>query len=192
MRYQRLTSKKSKAAGLIALYLLLVLLSVWIGFQIDSVQENLTGLGWKNGQLFLMGIYCLLACEYNGWLSWKVLSQAGYPRQGRLSELMWALMAVGALIPWKDPGLEATLDLHSLVCTAAIIANGLIWLWVLAYGFANPSFRSICQLVLGCLILSVAIFAASGCVSYLCEAAYVLSNGLVLLFAVIKKADDFS
>lgn len=76
MRYQRLTSKKSKAAGLIALYLLLVLLSVWIGFQIDSVQENLTGLGWKNGQLFLMGIYCLLACGYNGWLSWKVLSQA--------------------------------------------------------------------------------------------------------------------
>lgn len=183
MQKQRLTSKNSKAAGLMALYLLLVLFSVWIGFQIDRVQENLTGLGWKNGHLLLMGIYCLFACGYDGWLSWRVLMQAGYYVQGRLSALMWAFMALGALIPWKDPGLGATLDLHSLVCTTAIIANGLIWLWVSVYGLTSPFFRQVCQLVLGCLILSVAVFASSGCISYLCEAAYVLSNGLVLLLA---------
>ncbi len=182
---QNSNSRKSYPL-LVLLYIGLVIFSIVIGFQIDSLQENLTGLGWKNHHFWQMAFYCLYACGYDGFLAWSVLKHYGYNKQAKLSCLCWGLMVLGALIPWTDPQLQATLDLHTLVCTGAITANGLLWLWIYTRALGEIQLRQAAAGVTACLVFSLLLFGMSGCVSYLCEAFYVLGTGLVLLAS--KKA----
>ncbi|MBF0579245.1 hypothetical protein IM774_05520 [Erysipelotrichaceae bacterium RD49] len=171
---------------LVFLYVGLVIFSITIGFQIDIVQENLTGLGWKNHQFWQMAFYCLLACGYDGYLTWFVLKNYNEDKPAQLSCLCWALMVFGALIPWNAPQFETRLDLHTLVCTSAIGANGVLWLWIYTHALSEIRLRQIAGSILSCLIFSLLLFGISGCVSYLCEAFYILSTGLICLVSLKK------
>lgn len=157
---------------------LLVLFSVAVFWQIDPWKENLTGLGWKRGQLLLMAGWTTLACLEGGLLTWMVLFGYGAARPAKICLLSWVLLLSGCLIPWSEQGLFG--DLHSLLCTAGILIWCLNWIWI----FQGWQFDRKLKKTAGALLMaaagSAALIAFSSGISLVSEMAFVFSSLLIL------------
>lgn len=169
--------RQKKAAStfwLSGAWLVLVLFSFGLFFVADPWKENITGIGWVQGHKGLMAAYCLYACSFCGWLSWKFCLAWNQLKTGWLLAGSWELIAVGCLMPWQNgqPG-NFFLDLHSLLCTGGIILQCLLFLRMYTLWQTLALLKQTAGWALVFAGISIALFAWSQVISLVCEVAYV-------------------
>ncbi len=169
----------------------LTLFSFFLFSAANPLQENITGIGWVNGRLWLMVLYCLYACLFCAFLSWKYFSAKAHPGIGQGLAFSWLVILAGSLLPWKagEPEILA-LDLHSLLCTAAIAGQALCMIRILQDWSFEPDIKKTARLVLASLAVAFALFAWSQSISLLCEISYV--NGYAWILSVMQVQQSLS
>lgn len=116
----------------------LTLFSVSLCTWIHPFQENITGLGWIQGQLMLMALWAVWGCGLNAWLSWNFFRREGQVQKAKRMVLIWVGLILGCLIPYHEGPIAFLGDLHSLVCVICIIWWSWEWLYEgMVYPFSS-------------------------------------------------------
>lgn len=178
--------KKTEFILQLVLWVLLCGLSVWFCTLCDPWKENLTGLAWIRCHQVACALYALLACVLNGWLSFRALNRYGEKKQAKISVLLWAMMAAGALLPWApeyaSEAASVTGSLHLLLCSASFFLQLILWSRIWFSPISSSVLRKLAGSVLAASLFCLGILGISQCVSLVCEIAYACLIPAVLLF----------